>query len=425
MVLCGPAFYALARLTITDGTGAVLADVLVKPPREVTDHLTRWSGITAESLAGATATFEEARLTFLRLVRAHHVLVGHSLENDLKALKVRHPRIMDTGLLFPHPRGGTYRSSLKYLAQKHLSADVGASFQQGEGGHDSVQDARVALHLARLKLSRGPDFGAVTDRPQESVLDIVARAQHAPRMIAPGGTLRRYAGPTVHAIPAYNDEDAADKAIKELCAPVAPVPGAAPGTPGHDSPVRVVMAYLPGPLALVEAEAAAVAAAADAEAGVQPGAAGSASAGVIASVSHVYGVKTAGARAQPAADSGVAAGGDSNAADASPSVVAADPFMSASTLGELPAVPAEPTAEGAMRAADALIGRIWDAAPRNTLVAFVSGQHCVLRERVLSKRAVALRRIPGVPAGEIERSEAEVKAKIYEKNQGLLFINIK
>ena len=43
---------------------------------------------------------------FFQLVCSETFLVGHSLENDLKALRVVHSRVLDTALLFPHPKVG-------------------------------------------------------------------------------------------------------------------------------------------------------------------------------------------------------------------------------------------------------------------------------------------------------------------------------
>ena len=43
------------------------------------------------------------------LLDANAVLVGHSLENDLRALKMYHHRVIDTVTLFPHPRGPPFR----------------------------------------------------------------------------------------------------------------------------------------------------------------------------------------------------------------------------------------------------------------------------------------------------------------------------
>lgn len=73
--------------------------------------------------------------------------MGHSLENDLQALKLMHTRVIDTCVLFPHPRGPPYRSSLRHLAQKYLKAKI-----QDQGAHDSVEDARTAMALAQLKV---------------------------------------------------------------------------------------------------------------------------------------------------------------------------------------------------------------------------------------------------------------------------------
>ena len=53
---------------------------------------------------------------FLRIVSQETVLCGHSLDSDLKALKVVHRRCVDTSVLFPHPRGYPLRLKLKTLA---------------------------------------------------------------------------------------------------------------------------------------------------------------------------------------------------------------------------------------------------------------------------------------------------------------------
>ena len=41
---------------------------------------------------------------FLEHVAAETLLVGHALENDLKVLMVLHGRVLDTAILFPHPK---------------------------------------------------------------------------------------------------------------------------------------------------------------------------------------------------------------------------------------------------------------------------------------------------------------------------------
>lgn len=82
----------------------VLYDQLVLPWNEITNYHTDKSGISAATLAGVTTRLEEVQKRFLELVPAEAILVGHALENDLKALKVVHMRCIDTGALFPHPK---------------------------------------------------------------------------------------------------------------------------------------------------------------------------------------------------------------------------------------------------------------------------------------------------------------------------------
>ena len=65
------------------------------------------------------------------------MLVGHSIESDLRALKLVHFRVVDTAALYPHPKGLPFKMSLKGLAKEFLEQEI----QQGGGtsGHDSAQ----------------------------------------------------------------------------------------------------------------------------------------------------------------------------------------------------------------------------------------------------------------------------------------------
>lgn len=93
---------------------------------------------------------------FLKIVHKETILVGHSLENDLSALKISHDLVIDTAVLYKHPRGSTYKTALRVLARKFLSREI----QMSGYGHDSVEDARAALELALLKIRHGKDLGA-------------------------------------------------------------------------------------------------------------------------------------------------------------------------------------------------------------------------------------------------------------------------
>ena len=54
------------------------------------DYATRFSGITEEILRDVDTTLEQAQVALLGMLDAETVVVGHSLENDLAALKLAH-----------------------------------------------------------------------------------------------------------------------------------------------------------------------------------------------------------------------------------------------------------------------------------------------------------------------------------------------
>jgi RNA exonuclease 1 len=43
------------------------------------------------------------------------VIIGHGVENDLMMLRMIHPRVVDTIVLFPHQFGLPYRRALRIL----------------------------------------------------------------------------------------------------------------------------------------------------------------------------------------------------------------------------------------------------------------------------------------------------------------------
>lgn len=91
---------------------------------------------------------------FLKLVYKETILVGHSLENDLLALKISHDLVIDTAVLYKHPRGASYKTALRVLTRRFLSREI----QESRNGHDSIEDARAAMELALLKIRHGKSF---------------------------------------------------------------------------------------------------------------------------------------------------------------------------------------------------------------------------------------------------------------------------
>lgn len=160
----------LTRISLLNWDGSVAMDKLVKPDVPIKDHLTQWSGITPAMLENVTTTLSDIQKELLELITPRTILVGHSLNSDLNAMKLTHPFIIDTGVLFPHPRGPPYKQSLKWLAQKYLHREV----QKGSNGHDSVEDSKTCLDLVKQKCEKGPKWGS-GDTNAESIFKRLGR----------------------------------------------------------------------------------------------------------------------------------------------------------------------------------------------------------------------------------------------------------
>lgn len=107
---------------------------------------------------------------FLEHVSKETIIIGHSLENDLYALQVFnifiifinylqiiHKNIIDTSVLY-HSNGG-YKVSLKNLAKQYLNCTIQKVIKKKkkinylyQNEHDSVEDAKIALSLAKLRI---------------------------------------------------------------------------------------------------------------------------------------------------------------------------------------------------------------------------------------------------------------------------------
>ncbi len=83
----------------------VVLDEFVQPYDTILDYATKYSGITAAILKGVTTRIEQVQAALISILNRCDILVGHSLENDLLALRLVHDQVVDTAMLFRSKKG--------------------------------------------------------------------------------------------------------------------------------------------------------------------------------------------------------------------------------------------------------------------------------------------------------------------------------
>ncbi|XP_062420509.1 RNA exonuclease 5-like isoform X2 [Pungitius pungitius] len=154
--------YELARVSLVDSDGSCLLDDLVKPQNRILNYLTRFSGITKAMLRPITTSLRDVQVKLGKLLPSNAVLVGHSLESDLVALKLIHRHVMDTSLLYRRDFGQRFK--LKVLAEVVLQRQIQT---EDKTGHNPVEDAVAALELAQYFIKMGPS--QVVERHREEL----------------------------------------------------------------------------------------------------------------------------------------------------------------------------------------------------------------------------------------------------------------
>lgn len=143
---------SLARVSVLDSDGLVVLDDMVKQASSILDVNAKFSGLSLKDMQKASKPFDQVRQDVCRLLHENTVLIGHGLENDLKALRLVHLKIIDTAVLFPHPRGPPFKRALKDLTSEKLGVFIQNNIL--EEGHDSGADARAALDLVKWQVRK-------------------------------------------------------------------------------------------------------------------------------------------------------------------------------------------------------------------------------------------------------------------------------
>lgn len=145
----------LTRISIINEKHESLYETLVCPQHKIVDYLTQYSGITPEMMKNVTKNLAQVQEDVRRILPADAILVGQSLHSDLMAMRMMHPYVIDTSVIFNITGDRRRKSKLQTLASEFL----GEAIQKNPLGHDSIEDCSASLKLTKLKLNRGIEFG--------------------------------------------------------------------------------------------------------------------------------------------------------------------------------------------------------------------------------------------------------------------------
>ena len=153
---------ALVGVSVVDVDGGILLKTLVKPPGKIVDLKEDITGLKMKDFKGVKTTLADVQASLRDIVTPETILVGHGLVHDLKALKFDHLPVIDTAFLFSYKNLPRSTPGLADLCKRLLSSEMRA-----EGKHDSVEDAKMALELAKWECANGPT--GPLDPPEDKV----------------------------------------------------------------------------------------------------------------------------------------------------------------------------------------------------------------------------------------------------------------
>ncbi|KAK7842719.1 small rna degrading nuclease 3, partial [Quercus suber] len=106
----------------------VKLDELVNPNKVIADYRTDITGVSARDSEGVTCSLADVQKSMKKLLSKGTILVGHSLNNDLQALKLDHARSV-----------------------------LGYEIRKKGAPHNCLEDASAAMKLVLAKIENGVD----------------------------------------------------------------------------------------------------------------------------------------------------------------------------------------------------------------------------------------------------------------------------
>ncbi|CAM8921912.1 unnamed protein product [Rhodiola kirilowii] len=154
MVRCEDGTEALVKVCVVNRDLQVKLDELVNPGKPVMDYKTQITGVSAKDLEGVSCTLSDVQRTLKRILSRGTILIGHGLNNDLKALKIEHARVIDTTYIFKHADAPIGRKpSLNNVCKFVLGCEV----RRPGDPHNCLDDARAAMKIVLAKIERRLD----------------------------------------------------------------------------------------------------------------------------------------------------------------------------------------------------------------------------------------------------------------------------
>lgn len=245
--------YELARITLLQLTGleqsveevvsyTIVMDEFVKPYESILDYKTEYSGVTVAILNDVSTRLEQIQAAVLSIIDHDDILIGHSLENDLRALCLVHDTVVDTAVVFrakkerrKYCKSGVVLVFLgarrfagcsfnfcsdSFVALRHLSATLlNRKIQSNHGadGHCSEEDAAASLNLAVRRARVGESFRI--KEPGDDRLHLLESVPDGPVVcVGPSDWLTTHATPFQSSAHALTCETIADPNRKAVVA---------------------------------------------------------------------------------------------------------------------------------------------------------------------------------------------------------------
>ncbi|CAH8305759.1 unnamed protein product [Eruca vesicaria subsp. sativa] len=145
MVLCGDGSEGLVRVGAVDRHGKVFLDQFVKPDKPIVDYRTAITGVTANDIEKVTLSVADIQRELQPHLSNGAILVGHSLNKDMKVLKIDHPKVIDTALVFKFSNA---RNSRKPSLNDLYKAVFGKEVRKEGVSHNCVHDAEASMNIA-------------------------------------------------------------------------------------------------------------------------------------------------------------------------------------------------------------------------------------------------------------------------------------